>query len=246
LQENRPWAVIKTIKKTTTFLIALLTAGPLFAADTNTTSQVGGALAKLKSATNYSWTAVTKIPNLPFEPGPVQGRAQKGGYAMVTQQFNDNTLEAVFKGDKAAVKNEGEWQNLDDAEGMPAMMGGWLTASGTAADEAGKLLKNVPDLKAGDGGELDGDFTPEGATELLTYHPRGGEPTHPKNAKGSVKFWLKDGALTKFESHLTGKVAFGPDQDEQDFEITRTVEIKDVGTTKLEVPADALKKLEPK
>jgi hypothetical protein len=234
------------MKKTTTFLIALLAAGPLFAADTNTTSQVGDALAKLKSATNFSWTAITKIPNLPFEPGPVQGRTEKGGYAMVSQQFNDNTLEAVFKGDKAAVKSEDGWQNLDEAEGMAAMMGGWLTSSGTAADEAGKLLKNVQDLKAGDGGELDGDFTPDGATELLTYHPRGGDATHPKEAKGSVKFWLKDGALAKFESHLHGKVAFSPDQDEQDFDVTRTVEIKDVGTTKLEVPADALKKLENK
>ncbi len=236
------------MKKTTTFLVALaalLVANSLFAADTNT-SQVADALAKLKSATNFSWTTVTKIPNLPFEAGPVQGRAQKGGYAMVTQQFNDNTLEAVFKGDKAAVKSEGEWQNIDDAEGMAAMMGGWLTASGTAADEAGRLLKNVPALKAGDNGELDGDFTPEGATELMTYHPRGGEPTHPKDAKGSVKFWLKDGALTKFESHLKGRVAFSPDQDEQDFEITRTIEIKDVGTTKIEVPEAALKKLETK
>jgi hypothetical protein len=235
------------MKKTTTFLIALLAAGHVFAADTaTTTSQVGDALAKLKSATNYSWTATIKIPNSPFNPGPVQGQSQKGGYAMVTQQFNDNTVQAVFKGDKAAVKSEDGWQSLDDAEGMAAMMGGWLTSTGTAADEAGKLLKNVQDLKAGDSGELDGDFTPAGATELLTFHPRGGDPTQPKDAKGSVKFWLKDGALIKFESHLQGKMAFGADQDPQDFEVTRTVEIKDVGTTKLEVPEEARKKLESK
>jgi hypothetical protein len=108
------------------------------------------------------------------------------------------------------------------------------------------LLKNVQDLKAGDGGELRGDFTPAGATELLTFRPRGGDPTHPKDAKGSVKFWLKDGTLAKFESHLLGRVAFGPDQEEQDFEVTRTVEIKDVGTTSLEVPEEARKKLENK
>ncbi|HXC99561.1 MAG TPA: hypothetical protein VN048_09480, partial [Verrucomicrobiae bacterium] len=174
------------MKTPTTFLIVLLAAGPLFAADTSTTSQVGDAVAKLKSATNYSWTAVIKLPNSPFVPGPVQGRTQKGGYSMVTQPFNDNTLEAVFKGDKAAVKSEDGWQSLDEAEGMTAMMGGFLTNSGTPADEAGKLLKNVQDLRAGDGGELSGDFTPEGATELLTFRPRGGDPTQPKNAKGSV------------------------------------------------------------
>ncbi len=63
---------------------------------------------------------------------------------------------------------------------------------------------------------------------------------------GPVKFRLKDGALSKFESHLQGTVSFGPDQDERDFEVTRTVEIKDVGTTKLDVPAEASKVLETK
>jgi 1,6-anhydro-N-acetylmuramate kinase len=61
-----------------------------------------------------------------------------------------------------------------------------------------------------------------------------------------MKFWLKDGALTKYESHLTGSVAFAADQDAQEMEIIRTVEIKDVGKTKVEVPADAKKQLESK
>jgi hypothetical protein len=127
------------------------------------------------------------------------------------------------------------------------MMGGWLTASGTPDDEAGKLLKAVKELKAGDGDSLSGDLTPEGAKDFLTFHPRHGDPPPPpKDAKGSVKFWLKDGALTKFESHLQAKVAFGPDQDEQDFEITRTIEIQSVGTTKVDVPTEARKALETK
>jgi hypothetical protein len=235
------------MKRNTLFLIALLAAGPLFGADTNTTGKVTDALATLNAATNYSWTAVIKIPNMPFDPGPVQGKIEKGGYAMVTQQFNDNNLEAVFKGDKIALKTGDQWQNIDDADDQAAMMGGWLTASGTAADEAGKLLKKVKDLTAGDDGVFSGDFTDAGATELLTFHPRRGDaPPAPKNAKGSVKFWLKDGALAKYESHLQGTVAFGPDQDERDFEVTRTVEIKDVGTTKLEVPAEATKVFETK
>src|ERR1039457_290966 len=161
----------KTMKQTTTFLIALLAAGSVFAADTNTTIKVEDALAKLKSATNYSWTTIIKIPDLPFDPGPVKGRTEKGGYAMVTQQFNENTLEAVFKGDKVAVKSEGQWQSIDEADGQAAMMGGWLTGNGTAGDEAGKLLKNVQDLKACDGGAFSGDLTAEGAKELLTFRP---------------------------------------------------------------------------
>jgi len=69
----------------------------------------------------------------------------------------------------------------------------------------------------------------------------GQEPPKTSDAKGSVKFWVKDGALTKYEINVQGKVAAG----ERTFDINRTmtVEIKDVGSTKLEVPAEAKQKL---
>jgi hypothetical protein len=235
------------MKHNLTLAIALLVAAATFAAETDSNGKVKEAIGKLAAATNYSWTTTIKIPGMPFEPGPVKGGTEKGGFAMVSQQLNDNTVEAVFKGEKAAVKSEGEWQSLDKAEGPAAMMGGWLTANGTPADEAGKLLKGVKELKPGDGDSLGGDLTPEGAKDFLTFRPRHGDaPPPPKDAKGSVKFWLKDGALTKFESHFKAKVAFGPDQDEQDFEVTRTIEIEKVGTTKVEVPNEARKALETK
>jgi hypothetical protein len=224
--------------------VALLTAESVAAAETSSTDTVNGALTKLKSATNYSWTVTIQIPQ--FEPGPVKGKTERGGYSMVSQEFNDNTMEAVFKGEKVAVKGEEGWQLLDEMEGMGAMMGGWLTVNGTAADEAGKLLKGVKELKSGGDNLFTGDLTPEAAKDLMTYKPKRGQaPPPPKDAKGSVKFWVKDGALTKFESHLQAKVTFG-DQEDQVFEMTRTVEIQNVGTTKVEVPAEAKKKLESK
>jgi len=239
------------MKKTIALIItSLMLASSVFAADTNTTDKVKAALAKLKAAANYSWTTTLKIADMPFTPGPVKGKAGKDGFALVSQEMNDNTLEAVIKGDKVALKNEGQWQLIDEADGFVAMMGGWLTANGTAVEEAGKLLENVNELQAGEGDLFSGDFTSEGAKSLMTFRPRGANagptPPAPKNAKGSVKFWIKDGALTKFESHLRGTIAFGPDQEEREMDTTRTVEIQDVGTTKIEVPADAQKKLEAK
>ena len=234
------------MKQSIPFLITLLAAGPIFAADTGATRNVENALAKLNSAANYSWTTIVKIPDMPFEPGPLKGRTEKGGPSIVSQQFNDNTLEAAFKGDKIAINGQGQWESIDQADEQGAMMGSWLTGSGTAAEEAGKLLKYAKDLKAADDA-LIGDLTPEGAKEILTFHPRGGNaPPAPKNATGSVKFWVKDGALVKFESHLQGTVTFSPDQGERDFEETRTVEIQDVGTTKLGMPAEAAKILDTK
>lgn len=228
-------------------LAVLLTAGSLIAAETTPADAVNGALKSLNAATNYAWKASIQIPDAPFEPGPVKGSTEQGGYSLVSQEFNDNTTEVVFKGDKAAIKGEEGWQNLDEAQGPAAMMGGWLTASGTAADEAGKLLKGVKELKNGGDNLFTGDLTSEAAKDLMTFKPRRGQqaPPPPKDAKGSVKFWVKDGALTKFESHLQAKVTFG-DQEDQPFEMTRTVEIQNVGTTKMDVPADAKKKLESK
>jgi hypothetical protein len=56
-----------------------------------------------------------------------------------------------------------------------------------------------------------------------------------------VKFWLKDGVLSKYEFKVTGKVDFNG--NEVDVDRATTTEIKDVGTTKVNVPEAAKKKL---
>jgi hypothetical protein len=50
--------------------------------------------------------------------------------------------------------------------------------------------------------------------------------------------------LTKFETHLHGTVSFNDNDNEMDE--TRTVEIQDVGATKMDIPADAKKQLDAK
>lgn len=60
-------------------------------------------------------------------------------------------------------------------------------------------------------------------------------------AKSSVKFWIKDGVLAKYELKVKGKVSFNGNDREVDR--TTTVEIKDIGTTKVAVPEDAKKKM---
>jgi hypothetical protein len=85
-------------------------------------------------------------------------------------------------------------------------------------------------------------MTEEGAKTLLTWRPPGGgEGPKVSGAQGSMKFWIKDGALIKYEFKLKGKVSFN--ENEFDNDRTTTIEIKDVGTTKLNVPEDAKKKL---
>lgn len=229
-------------------LIMLVAAGSALAADSPAADQVNNAIAKLQAAPNFSWTMTTKIPGLPFEPGPLKGRAERDGFAVISQELGDWTLEAVFKGEKVALKADGEWRLPDPSDGRAMMMSGLVVRYGTAVHEIESLIKNTTKLKAGEDGVLAGELTEQGAKDLLTFHRAGdGQgPPPPKNAQGSVRFWLKDGVLSKFESHVQGSVQFTEDGDARDFSITRTLQLQDVGTTKTDVPAEARQKLEPK
>jgi hypothetical protein len=62
-----------------------------------------------------------------------------------------------------------------------------------------------------------------------------------KAARGNVTLWTKDGVVTKYEIRLTGKI----DIDGKVTEVVRThiIEIKDVGTTKIDVPEKARQRL---
>ena len=136
------------MKKSATFLVALLAASSVFAADTSDTRKVEDAAWPRSSRPRTTvGQRSSKYRTCHFEPEPLKGRTENGGSSIVSQQFNDNTLEAAFKGDKIAVNGQGQWQSIDQADDQAGMMGSWLTGSGTAAEEAGKLLKYVKDLK---------------------------------------------------------------------------------------------------
>jgi hypothetical protein len=111
------------------------------------------------------------------------------------------------------------------------------------AAEIEDLVSKAQEIKK-DGDVFSGDLTEDGAKALLSagFGRRGGQTPPPAtDAKGSVKFWVKDGILTKYESKVSGKREFNGEV--RDIVRTTTVEIKDVGTTKLDVPEEAKKKL---
>ncbi len=60
-------------------------------------------------------------------------------------------------------------------------------------------------------------------------------------AKASVKFWIKDGSLSKYEYHTQATMSFNG--NDMNIDRTTTVEIKDVGSTKVTVAPEAAKKL---
>jgi len=202
---------------------------------------------------NYSWTSGMKIEGVDREFPPTKGKVEKGGFIVLSQEMNDNTLEVVLKGDKGVLKTDEGWKTAAELEaaaaagqgGFPRFFGRRLLETKPPAKEAEDLLEKVPALKAGEAGLFSGDLTEEAAKEMMTWRrPRPGQeaPPGPKNAKGSVKFWVKDGLLVKYEISLSGLVRFGQDQEERDFASARTIEVKDVGSTKVEAPDEAKKK----
>ena len=106
-----------------------------------------------------------------------------------------------------------------------------------AADLAGK----VKELKKGDE-NYSGDLNEDAVKELLSFGPRGAGAEAPtiSGAKGTAKFWVKDGVISKYEFKVQGSVSFNGNDREVDR--TTTVDVKEVGTTKVEVPEEAKKK----
>jgi len=221
-----------------------LFAATLWAAESE---DVKAAAKKLADQKNYSWKTTVVVPEgSQFRPGPTEGKTEKEGYTLLSMSLRDNTMEAVLKGEKGAAKVEGEWRTLAEMaedQGMGSFMAARLKSYRTPAVEAGELAGQTKDLKK-DGDAFAADLTEEGAKDLLRFRGRragGDSPPAPKNAKGSVKFWVKDGQLAKYEYKVSGTVSFGG--EDRDVERTTTIEIKEVGTTKIEVPEEAKKKL---
>ena len=234
------------------FLIMLATtlaaSTTLLAADSTGTNDVKSAAQKLAAADNYSWTTTMESPR--FSPGPSHGKTEKGGYTYVDFSMQDNTIEAVVKGGKGAIKTEDGWQSLADAakdngEGgfnprmmMARRMQNYKTPAAEAEDLTGKVKDLVMTNNA-----WSGDLTEEGAKSLMTFgrRPGGGQAPAISNAKGSVKFWIKDGVLTKYQFKLQGTM--NRNGEDMDIGRTTTVEIKDVGATKVTVPEEAKNKM---
>ena len=181
------------------------------------------------------------------------GKTEKGGCTILTFGTNDNAMMGVIKGDKGAMQTPDGWQSIAEltADNGGGGGGGFNRGAMTARrlqttkapavavqDILGKL-KSVTKTDDAYSGEL----TEEGAKALLSFGPPRGGGGGPEisDAKATVKFWVKDGTLCQYETHVTGTVSFNGNDMQRD--TTTKVVVKDVGTTKLEVPEDAKKKM---
>ncbi len=121
------------------------------------------------------------------------------------------------------------------------MMARFLLLTKTPTDELSGMVDKLKDLKSTKPGIYVGNLPEELVKPMLSFGPMPGGP-QVKDAKGSAKFWIKDGVLAKYEIEAGGTMnMFG---EEREMSRIMTVEIKDAGATQIEVPAEAAKKLE--
>ncbi|MBI3418250.1 MAG: hypothetical protein HY043_23415 [Verrucomicrobia bacterium] len=226
------------MKRNLHLAFALLIPATLFAAEPSPKDDVTAAAKKLGDQANYTWKTTVVVPDsAPFKPGPTEGKTEKDGFTYITMSFGDNLTEAVKKGDKAAITDmEGNWKlasELENAEGPARFFSMMVKQMKTPGAQVADLVAAAKELKK-EGDAYSAEMTEDGAKKQFRF----GEP---KNPKGSVKFWIKDGSLVKFETKVEARMEFNG--NEFDAARTTTTEIKEVGTTKVNAPEAAQKKL---
>ncbi len=227
-------------------LFALATSALCFA---DAKQDLMAAAKKVTDAPNYTWTTATEIEGGNWTPATITGKSQKGGFAVITSEREGTVTTAVMKGEKGVLKTDEGWKTAEDLRnagggggggGGRGNRGAMLLRTRLPADDVVKMVENLGELKTADG-VISGDLTEKGAKELLSLGRgrQGGQAPEAKNAKGSAKFWVKDGSLTKVQVKVSGTISFNG--EDRDMGRTTTHEIKSVGTTEVKVPEDASK-----
>lgn len=243
----------------TAFLLTFVgIATPLFAAEP--ADEIKAAAQKLAD-TSYAWTAKVDSPQGDRERGgrggggtfgPASGKTEKGGFTALKWQGRESSTEAIKKGDKFVVKIGDEWQTsseLEDGGGdnnRARSTGRRVQSFKAPAQEASELIGRVKNVKK-DGDAYTGELTPEALKQMYTFRrpgsDGGGAGPDVSGLKGTAKFWVKDGVLSKYQTQVQGKMTFGQQGRETEVNRTTIYEITDIGSAKVEVPAEAKKKL---
>jgi hypothetical protein len=231
-----------------TLVLSMLT----LVAHADPAADVKAAAKKLGDSANYSWKSTVEGGG-GRGGGSTTGKTEKDGYTAISITMGENTVEAVMKGDQAALKLADGWKTVPEASSADAgqpnpgrflarMVQNFKAPAVQAEDLADKTkdLAKVEDAYAG-------TLTEEGAKSLMTFGRRGGANGTPpaiSNPKGSAKFWIdKDGVLSKIEYNVQGSISFNG--QDRDINRTTTIEIKDVNTSKIDVGSEAKGKMAP-
>jgi len=215
--------------------------GTVLAADP--VDEVNDAAKKLADTGNYSWRSVTNDASNSLTV-VVDGQTQEDGSTLIKLTGGGSYAQIALRGRNSVLNVGGGWQTADEAADQP-QAARFMSSVMSPALVASQIASRLDDLKPQgnvftaqlSGGEVSNLLRP--LYSLDAIRTRG---MNNAGAKASIKFWIKDGLLEKFQVHITGTSSRGGADTAVDR--TVTVDFRDVGKTKVSLPEQAKKKLE--
>ncbi len=237
------------IRRALVFTVIFCATASLALADAK--DDVNAAVQKLADASSYSWSSTIEGG---FGAGTTTGKFQKDVGAAISIPMRDTSYDIVVNGDKGAVKTDDGWKSAAE---LAADNGGGGGGGGgfnlqrflarivqnyrTPVQMMQDILAKSPDFTKADDAYT-ADLSADQAKDLFTFGRRRGNNANTPapevtNPKATVKLWITDGAVSKSQIHLTGTMSFNG--NDTDVDRTTTVEFKDVGSTTVDIPAEA-------
>ena len=183
----------------------------LSAADSSPKGKLAAAAKQLGDKGNYSWTTTAKEADGRDWPiGTIDGKTEVSKLVFLSLTPGGIPVEVYMKGDKGTARALEGWQTLDEIAqtgGTAAAIVRFLKSYKAPAAQSAELAGNLKEVKEADDA-LNGELKEDAVKEILSRGQRrreGQEPPKTTDAKGSVKFWLKDGALPSSKSKFREK-----------------------------------------
>lgn len=225
--------------------LSALIAASIVVIQADAKEDLSQAIKKLADGGGYTWKSTSESAQ--FNMGPTLGKIDQDGCALVSRTWGDNTIRSVHTGDQAATETQDGWRSLADLEADQGDNRGrfrarMLSSFRPPAEEAEAMLKGSSGLALSDG-VYRAELKEETVKDLISFSGRGGGAPGMSinNANGSAKFWVEQGRLSKYQYTVRGTMNWN--NQDRDIDRTTTVEISEVGTTKVEVPEAAKAKL---
>jgi hypothetical protein len=225
-------------------IISIMVAGLFGVATADPAADLAGAAKKLASAKNYSWSSSSAFGDR--DARVTSGKTGSGGYTLMTFPMRENSIDVLMRNGAAAFKGEDGWQIASaDAEGDEnrrlRFLAGMASRYEAPTKRVSELVEGLGDL-AMEEGVYSGTLNEDAAKELMAFRGRGRrgdqqEPPPITGAAGSVKIYVSDGVVTKYELTLKGNMTFN--DQERDISRTTTVEFSKVGSTSFEIAEEA-------
>ncbi len=208
--------------------------------------ELAAAAKKASEMPSYTFKIDVKTDGKGLHPPNVEGRFEKDR----PQSLKVNGSDTFRKAGLVVVKDGEAWKRLEKpAKGDKPAKGalsiqtfGGIKLPHEELADFEKAFEKIEKAADGELSVYSGALTPEGARSAASTGSKA-EGKSTLNYTGTARVWVnKDGVLVKYEIAVKAKGTVRQKDVEQS--LTRTVQLSEVGSTKVEVPEAAAKALE--